>query len=53
MELPISEIVKTSPTVYPDPPLLTVAAIATPFEIVIFAVPSNPFPVNDTKETPA
>ena len=48
---PMVVIPRTSPTEYPVPPLEIVAAIATPFEIVIFALASLPFPVMLSTDT--
>ena len=46
------DTLRTSPTRYPDPPALIVAAVATFPEIVIFAVALTPDPVTLVKETP-
>ena len=55
--LPIVGTDRTSPTWYPDPPALMVAAIATPFvplcvPIVMSAVAFLPFPLKESKDTP-
>ena len=50
---PIVVIPKTSPIWYPDPPLVIVAAIATPLLIFTCAIAPLPFPVIVTKFTPA
>ena len=44
-DIPIEEIVRRSPTEYPVPPFATVAATATPLDIVTLAVPFLPVPV--------
>ena len=43
--------VNTSPTKYPLPPLFIVAAIATPFSIVMLAEALIPVPVTEVKDT--
>ena len=42
---PICDTESTSPITYPVPPLFTVAAMATPSEIVMSAVAFSPLPV--------
>ena len=54
--LPIDDTVNTSPTWYPNPPVLIVAATATPFTppawpIVMSAVAFFPFPLNEINGT--
>ena len=50
--LPAVNGARTSPTLYPLPPALIVAAIATPLLIVMLAVAFTPWPVNAVKAIP-